>query len=424
MMKRVMVVLPFYGGSLPVGRYCVEALRETGCLVDVFEAPSFYPSFKALKKLGVRQERLDYLESGYLRVVGEAIIAQAERFQPDLLLSMAQAPVGIPVLKRLKNDNVATAMWFVEDYRLFTYWRAFAPHYDVFAVIQREPFLQELAASGVPNALYLPMAAQPSVHKALELSPAEQKRFGSDLSFMGAGYPNRRQAFRKLTDYDFKIWGTEWEGEPALAPFLQLQGQRISSEDTVRIFNASKINLNLHSSTRREQAVTHGDFVNPRTFEIAACGAFQLVDRRALMGELFAEDELAVFDSMEELLLKTEHYLKNPEERLAVARRGQARVLKDHTYAARMRTLLDFVSERIPGWPPSREGQMEAQLEGLPEELKPQLAALLQELELPPATDFDTVIAALRSRSGRLTHIESALLFLDEWQKQYAGVKR
>ncbi len=420
MLTRVLVVLPFYGGSLPVGHYCVEALRECGCLVDVFDAPAFYPAFKALQGLGIRQEKLEYLESGYTRVLGDGLLAQVERFQPDLVLSMAQAPVGIPVLKRLRADGVPTAMWFVEDYRLFTYWRAFAPYYDIFAVIQKEPLLSQLAAAGVANAMYLPMAAQPGIHKRMELTPADKKRFGARLSFMGAGYPNRRQAFRQLAAYDFKIWGTEWDGEPALEKFVQMQGKRIDTEDTVRIFNAAEINLNLHSGTRRDLAVTHGDFVNPRTFEIASCGAFQLVDRRTLMPELFAEDELAVFDSMEELLAKVDYYLKNPQEREAVALKGQQRVLREHTYAARMKTLLGFVSTRLQGWPRGKSGEsLEAVLGNLPQELKNGLSALLQTLQLPAGTDFETLITALRARSGKLTHLESALLFLDEWKKQY-----
>lgn len=419
-MTRVLVVLPFYGGSLPVGRYCVEALREVGCLVDVFEAPSFYPSFSALKELKVRQERLEYLENSYLKLVGDALLAQVERFQPDMVLAMAQAPVGVPVLKRLKKDGVATAMWFVEDYRLFLYWRAFAPYYDIFAVIQEAPFTEALRGVGVENSLYLPLAAQPSVHKPLELMAAEKKRFGADLSFMGAGYPNRRQAFRRLAGYDFKIWGTEWDGEPALAPHLQMEGQRISPEDAVRIFNAAKINLNLHSGTKRETAVTGGDFVNPRTFEIAAAGAFQLVDQRTLMPAMFADDELATFSSMDELLEKVDYFLTRPEERAAYARRGQERVLREHSYATRMKTLLDFAAERLPGWPPQRQGEdLSADLASLPDDLKTQLGDLLQSLELPLSTDFETLIAALRKRSETLTGLESALLFLDEWKKLY-----
>lgn len=419
-MTRVLVVLPFYGGSLPVGRYCVDALQEVGCMVEAFEAPSFYSSFKALKELRVRQERLDYLESSYLKVVGEALLAQVERFKPDMVLCMAQAPVGIPILKRLKKDGVATAMWFVEDYRLFLYWRAFAPYYDIFAVIQKSPFTEALAEAGVENSLYLPLAAQPAIHRPMELSAADIKRFGADLSFMGAGYPNRRQAFRKLTGYDFKIWGTEWEDEPALAPHLQMAGQRISPEDAVRIFNAAKININLHSGTKREQAVTGGDFVNPRTFEIASCKAFQLVDKRALMPELFAGDELATFESMDELLAKVEYFMCRPEEREAYARRGQERVLRDHTYAARMQTLLNFAKERLPDWPPSRSATAwPEEFNSLPDEFKAQLAGLLQKLQLPAGTDFETLIATLRQHSGTLSELEAALLFLDEWKKLY-----
>jgi hypothetical protein len=279
-MQRVLVVLPFYGGSLPVGRYCAAALREIGCLVEVFEAPSFYGAFGAVKDLKVSIERQEYLENSFLQVVTQSVLAVAERFEPDLVLSMAQAPLSRQGLTKLHKEGVATAMWFVEDYRLFTYWRAFAPLYDLFAVIQKEPFLSELAAANVPNAVYLPMAAEPSVHRPLELSSVERARFGAELSFMGAGYPNRRTAFRRLRGKGLKIWGTEWDGDPELFPLVQMQGQRINTEDTVRIFNAATINLNLHSSARADELVSNGDFVNPRTFEIAACGAFQLVDSR------------------------------------------------------------------------------------------------------------------------------------------------
>jgi spore maturation protein CgeB len=82
-----------------------------------------------------------------------------------------------------------------------------------------------------------------------------------------------------------------------------------------------------------------------------------------------------------------------------------------------MRTLLDFAAARLPGWPPERKGS-EA-LEALPEDLKNGLEELLRGLQLPPGTDFETLIAALRGKSGVLSPLECALLFLDEWKKQY-----
>lgn len=415
---RVLVVLPLYGGSLPVGRYCASALADLGHLVEVFEAPDFYASFQALKGLKVTSDRLQYLENSYLQILSQAVLAKVETFEPDLVLALAQAPLSIQALKRLKRDGVPTAMWFVEDYRLFTYWQAFAPHYDFFAVIQKGDFLAQLQQIGVDNALYLPMAAQPNVHKRLELSSVEQRKFGSEVSFMGAGYPNRRMAFRDLVRFDFKLWGTDWEGDSILAPYVQMGGARVSSEDCVRIFNASKVNINLHSSIQAKELVTGGDFVNPRTFEVAACGGFQLVDRRGLMAELFAEDELAVFDRMEELAPRIEHYLAHPEEREAMAKRGQARVLAEHTYAARMRTLLEFIASRRSGWPKPRAAA--AACDGLPEALAADISGLLERLGLPADAAFDDLVWAVRQQQGRLGEMDAAVLFLDEWRKLYA----
>ena len=416
-MLRVLVVLPMYGGSLPVGRYCLEGLKEAGCLVDSFEAPGFYPAFTALKELRIGNERLDALQTSFLQVISQCILAKGEAFAPDLVLCLAQAPMSRTALKHLRTAGIPTAMWFVEDFRLFTYWRAFAPSYDIFAVIQKEPFLTELANTGVHNALYLPLAAQPSVHRPLDLDESERAEFDAKLSFMGAGYPNRRKALLQLEEPDLKIWGTEWEDELRLAPYVQRQGSRISTEDSVRIYNATAINLNLHSSVRTEALVSGGDFVNPRTFELAACEAFQLVDRRSLMPELFRDDELAVFESLEDLREKIDFYSERPEERRAMAARARARVLAEHTYAARMCALLDFARERIPGF-----GQRKpvSWPENMPEDMKRSASRLMDDLELGANASFEDVITAIRAKSGLLSDAEAALLFLDEWKKLYA----
>lgn len=417
---RVLVVLPLYGGSLPIGRYVASALKADGHLVETFEAPEFNSAYDSLKNLKVSTDRLEYLQNSFLNVVSQSVLAKVETFEPDLVLAMAQAPLNHQALKRLRRDGVTTAMWFVEDYRLFTYWKSFAPFYDIFAVIQKEPFFDELAAVGQPNAVYLPLAAQPDFHKPIELSPVEQRKFGSDVSFMGAGYPNRRVAFRELVNHNFKIWGTEWEGDHVLEPLVQLKGARVSPEDCVRIFNATKINLNLHSSIQASELVTHGDFVNPRTFELAACGAFQLVDERSLMAEAFKADELATFKSMDEFIAKIDHYLANPDECERFSQKSRARVLKDHTYQSRMRTLLEFTAERVPGWPKGR--QEDSVMANLPPELADDIRQLLGKLGLSETISFEDLVWAVRQQQGKLTDLDTAILFLDEWQKLY--VKR
>ncbi|WP_243367961.1 CgeB family protein [Fundidesulfovibrio soli] len=418
---RVLVVLPMYGGSLPIGRYCARALAGLGHCVEVFEAPEFHGAFSALKGLRVTSERLEHLEHAFLQVVAQAILAKADTFRPDLVLALAQAPLSRQALKRLRQMGIPSVMWFVEDFRLFTYWESYAAHYDAFAVIQKEPLLNKLEAAGQPNALYLPLAADPVFHAPLELSSVEKRIYGSEVSFLGAGYPNRRVAFKELVSYGLKIWGSDWEGEDVLQAYVQRGGERVSPEDAVKIFNATAVNLNLHSSVSARDLVSGGDFVNPRTFELAMCGAFQLVDERSLMGELFAPGELATFGSMQELHESLRHFLAHPEERAAYAERARKRALAEHTYQARMRTLLEFLESRLEGWPRPAGG--ESALDALPEEHREAAAKLLGELGLSPEAPFADLVWALRAKAGRLSPVETAILFLDEWRKQYGGGK-
>lgn len=418
---RILVVLPMYGGSLPIGRYCVDALRDLGHSVQVFDAPRLYPAFTGLKELGLPPMSTGSLENSLLQVVGQTIWTQVECWRPDFVLAMAQAPLNRLLLQRLKRAGIRTAMWFVEDYAVFDYWRAYAPLYDVFAVIQKEPFVSLLRESGQPRAPYLPLAALPSFHRMPVLTPEEQAEYGAEAAFLGAGYPNRRQAFRALADRDFKIWGSDWDGETVLARNIQRGGARISAEESVKIYAATAVNINLHSSIFADRLVSGGDFVNPRTFELACMGAFQLVDRRRLLPELFAEDELAVFDSMPQCVKLLDYFAARPEERAAFAERARARVLRDHTYQQRMRTLLDYTAEQLGPWPEG--GRPARALDSVPDNLRGALPPLLQELGLPSDARFDDLTAALRAQDGPLPDVGVRILLLDEWRKLH-GRKR
>ncbi len=415
---RILVVLPMYGGSLPIGEYCAKALSRLGHSVRVFSAQNLYPGYLGIRKLDIAPARAREVEHSFLKFVNQAIWAQIQEQKPSLVLALAQAPIDALTLRKLKREGVASVMWFVEDYKVFNYWKTLAPLYDAFAVIQKQPFLDMLKDIGQERALYLPLAALPEFHKPLKLNPAELKEYGSELSFLGAGYPNRRLAFRGLADRDFKIWGNDWDNETALAKNIQRGGARISAEESVKIYNAAGININLHSSLDASSIAGGGDFVNPRTFELAAIGAFQLTDRRSLTDELFADDELALFDSMDEFYQKLDYFSAHPEKRAEYAAKGRERVLKSHTYELRMETLLDYLRKNIPGF------GKELVADNLPEDLPPELAekirGLASDLGLAPDARFEDIVAALRREQGELTELETAILFLDEWRKQYS----
>lgn len=415
-MIKVLVVLPFYGGSLPIGKYCARALEECGCLVEVFETSDFYDAYTALKKLNLSPERYNFLLENFVTVISQAVCAKAERFRPDLVLCMAQAPLDRKGLEELRKAGIMTAMWFVEDYKIFTYWRSFAQFYDIFAVIQKEPFLSQLEAIGQKNHLYLPMAALPDFHKKYNLTPDEEKEFSADLSFLGAPYPNRVMAFMEILNNDFKIWGDGWEEFPEFDKNIQRQGARITPEEVVKVYSGTKINLNLHSGVDSSQLVSKGDFVNPRTFELAGAGLFQLVDKRSLMSELFEDDELVKFKSMDELKDKISYYLDHPEEREKVALAGQKRVHKEHQYKHRMQKLLDFSKSINPDLGVPKEPSIFTRI---PEDLAEELRDFVREESLSPDASFDDFIRVIRKKSGVLTELEAGLLFIDEWAKQY-----
>ncbi|RMF92373.1 MAG: hypothetical protein D6734_12425 [Candidatus Schekmanbacteria bacterium] len=343
---KVMVTYPLYGGSYPVAEYTSRAFEKIGCRVQRFDMSKFYPLYKELDYAASNKTNNEKLKGLFLTLIEEIFVSNVVENQPNLIFSLAQSPISISAINRIKPLKIPLCYWFVEDFRLMDYWRNVSLSYDYFFTIQKGDFFRVLSSAGVKNYHYLPTGCDPEIHKPVELSEEEIREFKSDISFMGAGYYNRRIFFKKLADYDFKIWGTDWPLEdPFYAKTVQRKGERISIEDTVKIYNAALININLHSSTYHDGVNPYGDFLNPRIFEIAACGGFQLVDKRSLLKEQFEiGEEIECFTDIDELKEKIDYYLSHPEERKAISLKSRNRAISEHTYLKRMEEVLKVVS--------------------------------------------------------------------------------
>ena len=419
---RIAVVGPIYGGSLPITRYAVSALESLGHHARWLDPSVHATSYHQLELLKNSQHRLA-LQSKYAEMLSRVTMAQLAEDPPDLVLSLAQAPLILPMLEHLRRKRFLTAMWFVENYRHLTYWQQLAAGYDFWFVIQREPCIAALKQAGAKEVRYLPMAADPSVHRPLELTQAEREEYGSDVSFVGAGYANRRAIFPRLLKHEwrFKLWGNEWDGATDLTSVLQRNGARIDTDTCQKIFNASAVNLNLHSwaGTGLDP---EGDFVNPRTFELAACGAFQLADRRSLMPDLFTASEVATVSSPDELPGEISRWLREPEQRLAMAAKARQRALAEHTYVHRMRDLLS----RIGVASPDRIGSIlrgARQAEALASTAADSFPALASALRTFPSTqrvELKQLAAQIRSRGpmGTLSREDLMVLMLDEYRSE------
>ncbi len=341
---KIMVVNPIYGGSLPTAQHCARALENLGHEVCPIHCEDFADSFHAIKNITSIPENANVLSRHFLGMMNEVIVSKAAEFRPDFILAIAQSPITQECIVRLKALKVPVAFWFVEDFRTLPYWKEVAGSYDYFFTIQQEGFFEKLENLGIKNYYYLPQACLPQVHKPISLDPDEAETYGTDLSFMGAAYHNRINSFQRLLDFDFKIWGTGWDLDSPLGFLVQNDNERISIEDCVKIYNQGKINLNLHSSTFHEWINPNGDFVNPRTFEIAACGGFQLTDERSELHSLFeVGKEIITFKTLDELKTQIRYYLDHDEERKSIADRARKRVLQEHTFEHRLKEMLTFV---------------------------------------------------------------------------------
>lgn len=394
---KVSVISPVAGGSLEIARYCARALEGNGFPVDFVDVSGFggvLPAIKEFHRRGDPTATSKCIEEFSLWC-SNRIMERIERFDPAIVLVLAQAPLSADHLRRMREAGRKVVLWFVEDSHLFRYWEGIARHFDLFLPIQKGTFLRDLASAGQPNHHYLPLAADETVFRPIECSPEDRERFGSPLSFMGAGYYNRRRFFNALLGRPFKIWGTEWPENEPLSRHVREKGRRIDSRDTARIFNATDVNINLHSSVSHEGVNPFGDFVNPRTFEIAACSAFQLVDHRSLLPELFVPgEELVCFSGREEFLEMADFFLAHPAERAVFAGKGMRRVLAEHTYRDRMRELIEAVHEACP----PEEGRRLQTAGEIAEAGGPEWKTLLHGHPPDRPLDFDTFLSGIRGK--------------------------
>jgi spore maturation protein CgeB len=418
------VVGPLYGGTLPVARYTASALESLGQRVQLFDLAGFNDAYKLFDEMLGTAPRQGTLKGHYVELLSQLVLEAVAEKPVDILICLAQAPMSPRALTELRNRGITTVLWFVEDGNRFSTWQQVAPFYDYIFVIQKGDFPQKVEAAGAGRALYLPCACHSESHKPLILDDEERSKWGSDVSFVGAGYNNRQHIFATLTEADFKIWGTEWPISPPFDRLVQEYGRRIDPEEYVKIFNATKVNLNLHSSTERDGVEPNGDFVNPRTFELAACGAFQLVDNRALLPELFdIGEELITFSDRAEMHEKIDYYLAHPDERRYHAERSRDRVLRDHTYEKRMRSMLGAIYA-------DRYQEIRSRIESSPWEVMLREAQGLDELqnrmhrayEAGDEPTLDTLVSEITTGKGALSDVEQKLLFLYHIGKQVSHV--
>ena len=264
----------------------------------------------------------------------QLLLEHARRFQPDLVwMPGGNREIYPATLRRLKAEHNCPIVYVYGDSPIVfscANERAAARLYDLVLVNDLYHGMQwrEL---GAPRMANLPFVGiDPDFHYPQPVTDVPRE-FLCDIGFVGTLVPDhlyseRVAALESLRDFDLGIWSMH-EAPASLKPFYR--GSALGG-DMLRVLSSVKISLN-----------AHGDFMryggNMRLFESAAVGAFQLVDDRPGVRQLFRPGEhLAVYRDHADLRAKARYHLEHDGERRRIAEKAREHVLAAHRYEQRL----------------------------------------------------------------------------------------
>jgi len=310
-----------------------KAFLKAGC-----EANLFLHKNISIRKLRQRNPLKKLWAWVRLRHINESLKSYFLEYKPDITLCVNASSL-FPETASFISRNSYSILWLVDSLeRLATYLNTINQFRKVFVF---EPKDMEK----IKDSDYLPYGFDEEIYFKMD----EEKIY--EISFVGAGHKERYEILNFIAEgcrymgKKLNVFGpfSLFKKDPSYKkryPFLYeslVYNGRLSPKEVNRIYNQSWINLNIHHSQSKEG-------VNPRTFEIAGSGNFQLVEGKSMISEMFdVEKEVATYRNIEELIEKIKYFLKEKESLLSISEMGRRRAISDHTFLQRARFILNAI---------------------------------------------------------------------------------
>jgi spore maturation protein CgeB len=273
-------------------------------------------------------------------------------FHPDILLVMHGSFTPCHLVRLAKSIGATTILWLIEDpYEIDVHRGEMVNSYDYV-------FTNERLAVGQyarPNVFYLPWCCNPQINRSLTVPQSYQ----SDLCFVGMGFRNRVRILNAIAPCiqnlnvkligDWQSWGEGLDPKlrgfvlPTINDFREVQ----------KYYNGAKINLNIHRDPVDPPTGNSLEIgacsPNDRTFALAGCGAFQLVDRnRSGIWEFFTDGvEIVSFNDPADLAQKINFYLGNPHLRKTIGMAAQRKAYSANTFKHRLTEIFRIINKPI-----------------------------------------------------------------------------
>lgn len=278
-----------------------------------------------------KRERPDLLKPNEADVSYYASIGTLEmalRHQVDAVVIVSAMFLHPDVLIMLRRANLRVTILFTESpYDLEDELR-FAKLVDGCWTNERScvPAFQQVC----PRAGYVPHAWHPARHFVSPVIDPDVPRH--DVVFVGSGFAERVAWLNAVdwTGIDLGLYGN-WTGL-GLAPALEARVRPgpIGNEQTARLYRHARIGLNLYRRSKGwglgpQPEIDHAESLNPRAYELAACGVFHLSEPRAEVGEVFG-DLVPIIETPDDVSRTVRTWLARPDSRESIARQLPARV--------------------------------------------------------------------------------------------------
>lgn len=259
--------------------------------------------------------------------------------QPDWVIAIhgQNIPPTIPVV--LRRGGYRTALLCTESpYQTAQFERDRAQHYDVVLTTERTaPALFDLNA----HAYYLPHAWHPARH-----TPDGPRAEPCDVYLCGTRYPERAALLDSVDWSGIDLRDHTLHYQNGQTP-IEILSQVQDNATVATHYRAARISLNHHRASvdfQTDARIPAGsaESLNPRAYEVPACGGFLISDARAELDDLFGESVPTYTDaaSLERLI---RYYLAHEAERRALAARQHAAIAA-HSWTQRARTLMTILA--------------------------------------------------------------------------------
>lgn len=306
-----------------------------------------------LLSMGIDVVKFDFMAISKIKgkdVMNVELLNLVSQEKPEITLVVPFTDQFYPeTIKNIGLYSKSIVYYFDDVWRLeySQYWSK----YFSFATTSDVNGLKKWKMRGCDNFLYSPFGCNHNLFKRNNLS----KKY--DVSFVGGYHPYRAWVFKRLLNVGINIqaFGHGWPNG------------RLEYEEMVTVFNESKINLNLSNNEswdiRYIFSLSNGfknslhviyktikslinkdsktkEMVKARHFEINSCGGFQLsYNVEGLEKHYILGNEIAIYESVEDLIEKIFYYLKYEDERTIIAQNGYERTINNHTMEKRFEDL-------------------------------------------------------------------------------------